>query len=173
MAILFQIEGLVPVLDAVDGVIRRTRDRAPALRFIGETLLVRNEDRLARGEDFEGNAMTPSRRAKELGGQTMVDQGNLAGSVNYDVVGGTDLDLFSTDIRAAVHWKGKTIKPKHGKYLTIVFDGPEGLEFRKVEEIEMPERHWFGINEAGDLDMAGTVLGRHVAGEDLRGGGRA
>lgn len=163
MALKFEVtlDGLPQLVQDVRAIRSRLNDRRPALRFIGEELLVVNENRLARGVDFEGRPMKPSRRAQAVGGQTMVDQGNLQGSLHTAVQGG-DLELFSSDIRAAVHWYGKTIKPKAGEYLTIVFQGEDGLEFRKVREVEMPERRWFGINESGDLAMVEDVMGGWV-----------
>jgi len=163
MALKFEvlIDGQPQLVKEVQGVAARLKDRRPALRFIGEELLVINEDRLSRGLDFEGRPMKPSKRAQATGGQTMVAEGNLQGSLHTSVRGG-DLDLFSSDIRAAVHWYGKTILPKAGEYLTIVFQGENGLEYRKVKKVELPERRWFGVNEGGDLAMVGSVMGGWV-----------
>ena len=113
------LEGLGDVRLSLRNLLARSRDPRPALRYVGEEMLLRTENRLRRGVDVNGKPFKRSRRAERVGGQTLWDTGAMAGSVSYDVSAGKDLDLFSSDKRARIHYDGGTIVPKNSQYLTI------------------------------------------------------
>jgi hypothetical protein len=92
----------------------------------GEEMLVRNRRRLSSGVDIDNEAFKPSRRAAMFGGTTMFDSAALARSIHYDTPA-NDLDLFSTNKAARVHWLGLTIRPVHGSFLTIPLRARGGL----------------------------------------------
>lgn len=115
MAVVFRVDGLRATRGFLGATAKRARDLAPALRSIGEEMLARTQSRLSSGVDVHGRPFKRSRR----GGQTLWDSGALAASVNYELLGGTRLDLFSTALYARVHNEGLTIVPRQKKWLTI------------------------------------------------------
>lgn len=126
MAILFQLSGVDEVRRFMDGAVAAGKDTRRVRKVIGEEMLHRNHTRLAAGLDVDGKPMPRSRRVQRNGGQTLFDRGALAASVNYALTG-EDLDLFSTDKRAGVHYRGDTILPKKGQFLAIPLRARGGL----------------------------------------------
>lgn len=127
MGVLFQYEGFKEARQFLAGAAGRMRDTRTARKFIGEEQLARNQRRIRAGIDVDGKRFTPSRRVQMSGGQTLVDRGRLAASLNYDTPG-ENLDLYSSDKRARVHWEGREIKPTGGrKFLTIPLRARGGM----------------------------------------------
>jgi hypothetical protein len=127
MALLWQMSGVEDARGFIAGAASRMRDTRASRKFIGEEMLFRTQRRMRAGIDIDGKPFVPSRRASKFGGQTLWDRGRLAASVNYDTPG-NDLELFSTDKRARVHWEGLEIFPKAGhKFLAIPLRAPGGL----------------------------------------------
>lgn len=81
---------------------------------VGEMMLASTHQRMARGLDVHGQRLK-SDRASRQGHQPLR---GLADSVHY-AVDQEGLALFSSDIRAGVHFRGDTIVPKRARFLTI------------------------------------------------------
>jgi hypothetical protein len=125
MAILFQLSGS----DGGEGFrrsARKMRSAKSALAFLGEEEILRNSRRLRSGVDVDGVPFKPSRRAGESGGQTLSQTGALGASMNY-AAADKQLDLYSTDKRARVHYEGLEVRPKKGMFLTIPLRAGAGM----------------------------------------------
>lgn len=117
--------------------------RAPS-KLAGEEMIVRTQDRMAKGLDIHGRPFKKSRRSSVLGRPTLGGSDrSMANSAHY-AVAGNGLDWYSTHIGAAVHQEGKTIKPKNRKWLTI------------------PLRAIGGNNETAGLSMKANRSGKRA-----------
>lgn len=106
--------------------------RRPSVE-VSKALVRANKIRLARGVDVHGRAMR-SGLAKRLGLVPLGGEFRTFGrSVKAEVFGhGDGVDLYSTFIGADVAYKGKTVRPKTRKYLTIPLEA-KGGEFSRSE----------------------------------------
>jgi len=149
-----ETEKLDDVRRAIDALGVTPADTEPARNLIGEEMIKRTHDRFNTGTAPDGSKWKLSKRAEADGGQTLLDHGTLRDSVHYEATGDGDLDLFSDDIRAAVHNEGKTILPKNGEFL--VFAGTGGkLVFAR--SVDMPKREFLGFND-DDLEMVSQTF---------------
>ncbi|MGZ5445271.1 MAG: phage virion morphogenesis protein [Thermoanaerobaculia bacterium] len=100
------------------GAAGRARNPRAALLDVGEEMILDHQQRLRRGVDVDGRAFKRSRAAAQRGGQTLLDKGELANSVDYRATS-SYLDAYSTDPRARTHNEGLLLRPKKGQFLTI------------------------------------------------------
>lgn len=98
---------------------------------------------------------TPSRRAKEQGGKTLVDTARLASSIQARFAGNT-LTVGTNLIYARIHDEGGTIKPKKGKYLK--FSLGKGKGWRVVSKVTIPERPYLVLQDEDVDDIIEAVL---------------
>lgn len=121
---------------------------------IAKALVASNRSRLARGVDVNGRALRTGaavrRGLKPLGG----GDGLFARSVRAQpfTSGGDGVDIYSTFIGADVAYKGKEIRPKTAKYLTVPLEAKGG---------EGSETASGGFASAG-LSLFGNTTGRRA-----------
>jgi phage gpG-like protein len=99
----------------------------------------------------------PSIRAKLQGGKTLVDKGNLEGSIRY-AVRPNELEVGIDGVGASskfayVHQFGAHIVPKEAKALRFPLPGGG---FAVVSSVDIPARPFLGIDEDDKLDMKET-----------------
>lgn len=107
--------------------------RRPSVE-IAKSLVRSNKQRLARGVDVHGRALK-SGLASRLGITPLGGEFRTFGrSIKAEPYGrGDSVDLYSTFIGADVAYKGKTIRPKTKKYLTIPLEA-KGGEFSRSQK---------------------------------------
>ncbi len=129
-------------------------DRSEVAETIGEQLVSSTIERFETGKGPDGKKWDVSGRAAAESGQTLVDNGHLKGSINYEAspaavaVGTTD------DVKGAIHQFGGTITAKSAPALK--FRVPGG-GFVQVKEVNMPARPYIGINK-DDIDEAREAI---------------
>ena len=119
----------------------RAIDLEPAMDEIGAMLVASTLERFERGEDPDGQPWTPSIRALEQGGQTLVDTTRLRGSITHEAARDS-VTVGTNVIYAAIHQFGG--KAGRGKKVTI------------------PERAFLGVND-DDAAEIGEILAEHLA----------
>lgn len=122
--------------------LRKSRDMRPALRDIGEMLVSSTHERFENEEDPEGNSWTPSRRAKDDGGQTLSVSGRLRNSITSRV-SAIGVEVGTNVKYAAIHQFGGEIKPKTAA--ALVFEVGDRLVFAR--KVQMPARPYLGISD--------------------------
>lgn len=98
----------------------------------------------------DGSKWTPSRRAREQGGKTLTDRGQLKSSIAHRS-SATEAEVGTNLIYARIHQMGGTIRPKNGEYLTVALPG--GLGFRRVSEVIMPARPFLGLSDEDEEEI--------------------
>lgn len=121
---------------------------------LGEQLVSSTIERFETGTGPDGEQWQPSARAEAENGKTLVDNGHLKGSINYEAspaavaVGTTD------ETKGAIHQLGGTITPKKAKALRFTVPGGQVVMAKKVE---MPARPYIGINQE-DIDESRATI---------------
>jgi len=124
MSVVFRLAGARDTLAAIKGMTERAANPTRAFKFIGEAELTRNAHNIAAGRDTDGKPFKQSRRAAAGGGQTMLNRGEMASSINY-VASADSLDFDSSSRAAAVHYDGLEIKGR--PWLTIPLRAKGGV----------------------------------------------
>lgn len=123
-------------------------DMTEMFDLIGAELVASTQDRFEDGRAPNGDAWTPSRRAREEGGKTLVERGNLMDLITHrpapdHVVVGSNL------VYALIHQRGGTIRPKAaGK---LVFRIGENLIF--ADEVKIPARPYLGLSDEDEREI--------------------
>ncbi|GGG30931.1 hypothetical protein GCM10010964_18580 [Caldovatus sediminis] len=146
--------------------IRLDRDPRPLLRAIGVGLAENVRDRIAAGEDPEGNPWTPlhpAYAALKRGPGILREagmRGGLQGSVTFDVAG-REVAVGTSKIYGAAHQFGATIRAKRAPRL--VFRTPDGKAWGAAQEVTIPARPYLGLSRADEgtiLEVAETFFAR-------------
>ena len=131
------------------------RDLAPLLDEIGAYVDFSSRRRFELGVGPDGVPWPPSIRAREDGGQTLVDQGWLR-QIDH-VVQGNEVVSGPPSITApyaAVHQFGATIRPTAGEFLTFRI----GERWVRAREVTIPPRPYMGINDEDGREIAQIAL---------------
>lgn len=156
---LFEISA--PELTASAAILERVAERAgalaPALDEIGGMLTTSVQHRFETGTGPDGEAWTPSGRAKADAGQTLLDRGHLRDSVHHAVEGltvrvGTNLKY------GAIHQFGGVIEAKNAEFLIF---RRRGGGFVKVKLVTIPARPFLGM-DAADIAEASAILEERI-----------
>lgn len=107
----------------------------------GSYLLSSSQQRFLDETSPDGVAWKKSRRAKDKGGKTLRDSGQLFASLTYRAKSNR-VEVGSNKIYAGIHQFGGVIKPKSAKKLVFRVGG--GFIF--VDKVTMPARPYLGIN---------------------------
>ena len=125
---------------------------------IGEMLVSSTKERFENGEGPDGTSWKPSERAKNEGGQTLLQTGtHLRSTITHDagddyVVVGTPNETFG-----AIHQFGGEIVPKGGGRL--VFQAGGKTVFAK--KVTIPARPYIGMSD-DDMEEAKDMVVRFV-----------
>lgn len=135
---------------ALGGLLRGIDNLEPLMERFGNYLESSTTERFDTGTAVDGSQWTPSIRAREEGGQTLKDGGDLAKSIHNEPANGS-VRWGSKSIYARIHQEGGTIRAKGGGKLT--FQLPGGLGFRSVDEVTIPARPFLGINAEDEAEL--------------------
>lgn len=119
----------------------------PLMDEIGAGLVTSTQLRFERGEAPDGSAWTHSIRAREQGGQTLIDSGHLRDSITH-AAGPSQVEVGTNVLYAALHQLGGAIKAKAKPRLTFKI----GDRFISKAQVTIPARPFIGLS-AGDADM--------------------
>lgn len=153
------IAELVRRLDAVDG------DKRSVLDGLGGAWLSSTLERFGSGIAPGGTPWKPSQRARQVGGQTLVEHGTLRDSNTYQVVGDDTVEVGTNVEYATAHQFGVTIKPKSSGG-RLRFKLPNG-QWVSSKSVTLPARPFLGVDDADYVNFA-EILRDHIA---LRTGG--
>ena len=142
--------GVRLLVDVDDGVVRRRLRELGALRVpraawaeIGQTLVSSTLDRFEAGRGPDALPWRPSRRAREQGGQTLVDTSRLRDSIHWRAHD-DGVEVGTNVVYAAIHQFGSR---------------PDGSRPRGI-----PARPFLGLDD-GDRAAVRRIVGRAVAAE--------
>ena len=130
-----------------------SQDFTPAMAEVARVLETGVRERFETGRDPQGQPWTPSQRAIEKGGRTLVDTGALLSSI-ASASDATSAVVGTNLVYAAIHQAGGTIRPKRGRALNTPF-GPRGA-------VKMPARPFLGFGPY-EVEEIEDILGRHLA----------
>ena len=149
------IAELVRRLEAVDG------DKREALDGIGGAWVSSTLERFDSGTAPSGTRWKPSLRARQTGGQTLVEHGTLKNSNTYQVVGDDTVEVGTNVPYAAAHQFGVTIEPKSpgGR---LRFKLPNG-RWVSPKSVTLPARPFLGVDD-DDYVTFGEILRDLIAG---------
>ncbi len=143
------------VTAALERLIASGTDMTPVMKDIAGHLADTTRERFETGIDASGQPFTPSRRAIEQGGKTLVERGDLLGSIaedwgsNYAAAGPEASG--GAAVYALIHQTGGTIRPKTAKALSF-----RGGVFASVT---MPKREYLGFDDENGVYVVDSIAG--------------
>jgi phage virion morphogenesis protein len=143
------------------------RDLAPVMDAIGSALVESTRERFQTNIAPDGTAWLPSLRARTKGGRTLVDRGDLRGSVSLGAVGSDSVEVGAAKEYAAIHQMGfsGTVQVKaHPRSIRLVFgrtiSPPRTIQVATYSRsARMPARPFLGISAEDREQIVGTVEG--------------
>jgi len=137
--------------------------RQELMEQIGEQLVSSTQQRFEDGQGPDGEDWEPSIRAKEDGGQTLVDTARLKNSIGYEaspnlVAVGTNVEYAST------HQFGAEIRAKNAPHLRFQVGG----RWARKKSVTIPARPFIGISAQDIEDTRQTVQTWLAAGFGVR-----
>lgn len=129
-------------------------DPTDLLDIWGGVLEASTRSRFDTGSGPRGIPWPISRRAAEQGGKTLVDRGNLEGSIRYEVRPG-QLEVGVDGVGASskfarVHQFGAVIRPVNAESLRFQLPGGAWVF---AQEVTIPARPFLGVDEDDKRDM--------------------
>lgn len=156
VALTFTLEdkGLGPSIDRALGA---TADLTPLMERIGAVLEASVNERFLTGTGPDGEAWTPSHRARETGGATLVDSTRLRDSIVTEARQ-REVEIGTNVPYAATHQFGAFIEPldKTDAAAKLAFFLPNG-QFIMVDQVEIPARPFLGIDARDEIEIGETV----------------
>lgn len=135
-------------LDYVQRKLKQLEDPVDLLKRFGTYLVNSTKARFTSQVGPDGKRWRPSIRAREQGGQTLRDKGNLYNSISYNIIG-KDVEWGSNLTYAITHQEGRTIKAKNAPYLAFMI----GNRFVKKKEVTVPARPFLGVNSKDATEL--------------------
>lgn len=163
-AFILETTGTRVIEARLAGLERAFGDIEPLMAGIGLYLEGATIDRFDQEQAPDGKTWSKSIRAREEGGKTLSDSGQLRGSITSEA-SGSQVSVGTNKIYAGVHQFGATISAKSAPFL--MFNLPGGLGLRKVKEVEIPARPYLGLSgedEAEILAMAEDYASAAIGG---------
>ncbi|WP_377066988.1 phage virion morphogenesis protein [Roseovarius ramblicola] len=142
-----------PLDAALGDAIRRATDMTPLMRRIGNVLETSVSERFEQSKGPDGGPWPVSIRAREEGGQTLIDSARLRDSIVTEVEPRA-VEIGSSLDYAATHQFGATIKPRDAKALAFRLPGGQ---FVTVGQVEIPARPFLGFDARDEADIGDTV----------------
>lgn len=132
------------------GLVEAFGDLEPLMDGLGLYLESSTIERFETETAPDGSRWTPSLRAKQEGGKTLTDRGQLRSSVTHEA--GSDWTAVgSNKVYAGIHNQGGVIRAKSGPFLTFALPG--GLGFRRVAQVKIPARTFIGISREDEDEL--------------------
>ncbi len=153
VALTFTLEdkGLGPSLERA---LALTDDLTPLMERIGAVLETSVNERFLTGTGPDGEAWTPSHRARQAGGATLVDSARLRDSIVTEARP-REVEIGTNVPYAATHQFGALIEPidKTDAAAKLAFFLPNG-QFIMVDQVEIPARPFLGIDGNDEIEIA-------------------
>ncbi|MCL4514147.1 MAG: phage virion morphogenesis protein [Firmicutes bacterium] len=126
---------------------------------IGEAMVSSTQERFENGVGPDGKPWPPSRRAREGGGQTLVDTARLKNSITYRAR--PDQVAIGTNVIYAAVMQGKddkptTIRAKRKKYLKFKV----GDRWLVKKSVKIPARPFIGVSEDDEQEIKEIIQER-------------
>lgn len=166
VAIKVSIDGLEAALAPLRRVAARLENQRPLWDEVGAYLESTVSRRFETGSGPYGLFWTPSRRAREGQGQTLVDSGRLRSSITRNVFG-TGVEVGSNVAYAAIHQFGGTIRAKTAKGLRWRYRarGANQEQWATKQSVTLPPRPFIGIDDDDAAEIV-RISADYVGGAD-------
>lgn len=128
----------------------RFGDLTPLMQIFGTVLEDDTLDRFDTETAPDGSAWAKSGRAKVEGGKTLTDSSQLRSSIHH-VAGADQVEVGTNKIYGRIHNEGGTIRAKSAAGLR--FKLPGKLGFRRVMEVELPQRQFLGLSPFAEQEL--------------------
>lgn len=138
---------------AIDGLISAAVNLQPALDEIGTMLVAATQQRFERGEAPDGARWPESIRAREEGGQTLIDRGHLRDSITHRA-SAEEVEVGTNVLYAATHQFGATIRARNARHLKFRL----GDRFVSKTEVTIPARPFIGISADDRAEIAEILI---------------
>ena len=133
--------------------IRAAGDMTPLMRRIGAVLETSVSERFEQSKGPGGEAWPVSIRAREEGGQTLIDSARLRDNIVSEAEPRA-VEIGTNVPYAATHQFGATIRPREAG--SLAFRLPGG-QFVTVGKVNIPARPFLGFDAADEADIGDTV----------------
>jgi phage gpG-like protein len=138
------------------GLVGLLQDPEPIWDSIGFSMAENTRMRFTDQKDVDGKRFKPSARAKEDGGQTLLDRGLLRNSITYfSDKHGVEWGVPSSFHYAWILNQGGVIKPKTKPFLCFRING----RWVKTKKVTMPARRFLGLSKADRQEVLDIVNG--------------
>lgn len=161
-----RIDGTTEALRDLSAIAARLDDQRPMWDEIGASLELSTSERFQQGRGPDGVMWPRSWRARETGGQTLVDSGRLRQSITHNVIG-NGVEVGSNVDYAASHQFGVTIRAKTSKGLRFKFSksGANRPSWATKMQVTLPPRPFLGV-DAEDEQSILAIASDYVGGPD-------
>lgn len=164
----------LPGLEAKLGaLLARSRDLSPLMDAIGMAMETTTHERFDAGVAPDGTPWTPSQRATDTDGKTLIDQALLKNSVTHRATS-DQVEVGTNKVYARIHQLGfdgpQSVK-SHKRHITSAF----GLKLKSpvdvivpefTRKMAMPARPFLGVSADDEAEIGGLVADHLVAGLD-------
>ena len=154
------IRGDAQAARALDQLAEAMGDLSPLAEIYGTYLESATIGRFDDETAPDGSAWSKSIRAREEGGKTLSDSGQLRSSITHNAFSDR-VEVGSNKIYAGVHQDGATIRPKSADKLAFALPG--GLGFVQVDEVTIPARPFLGLSQDDEVELAALTEDYAVA----------
>lgn len=144
------VEGQAAIERALFGLVGKFEDPGEFMAGVGVYLESATIERFDGERAPDGSAWSKSIRAREEGGKTLTDSGQLRSSVTSNSTS-RSVEVGTNKIYGGVHQLGATIKAKSADRLA--FSLPGGLGFRRPLQVTIPARPYLGIGSEDETEI--------------------
>lgn len=159
-SIQIKVEGEARVIAVLNAIALSGAERSQLFDEIGFNLVENAQLRFIDGVSPDGEAWVQSIRAKQQGGQTLIDKGQLRSSLTH-VIHEDGVEYGTNLPYAAPNHYGATIKAVNAPFLAFKI----GSKFVKKKSVTLPARPFVGISQEDELmvvDVFNNFLSRVV-----------
>jgi phage virion morphogenesis protein len=139
---VLELAGHAEAMAALGKAADRLEHPAALFDAIGALLTASTQRRFELGVDPEGNPWPPSLRVLLEGGRTLVDSGELVGSITWEA-SDTGAQVGTNSIKAGPHQFGATIRPVTARALAFEIGGATVF----AGEVTIPRRAFLGLDD--------------------------
>lgn len=153
-SIQIKVEGEARVIAVLNAIALNGAQKSQLFDEIGFNLVENAQLRFADGVSPDGDKWVQSIRAKQQGGQTLIDKGQLRSSLTHNVL--SDGVEYGTNLPyAAPNQYGAEIKAVNAPFLVFKIGGI----FAKKKSVKLPARPFVGISEEDELMVVDVFNG--------------
>lgn len=159
-SIQIKVEGETRIIAVLNAIALSGQQRAQLFDEIGFNLVENAQLRFIDGVSPDGQAWVQSIRAKQQGGQTLIDKGTLRASLNHNVL--SDGVEYGTNLPyAAPNHFGANIKAVNAPFLRFKIGG----KFVSKKSVVLPARPFVGVSAEDELmvlDVFNSFISRTI-----------